>query len=111
MGYTPENAANKGQANGYATLGADSKVPLDQLPTIPEGHTHTNKAIIDKITAGTADFYDLDSFTTDAEFNEVIVARDTYLSLDARLDDFSSDIDAGVFGDSTTEVAIDGGSF
>jgi len=111
LGFTPENTSNKGQANGYATLGSDSKVPLDQLPTIPEGHSHSNKTIIDKIIAGTSVSYDLDSFTTDTEFNEVVVARNTYLSLDARLDDFSSDIDAGVFGDSTTEVAIDGGLF
>ncbi|MGL4781738.1 MAG: hypothetical protein ACRCXN_13045 [Bacteroidales bacterium] len=30
IGYTPENAANKGQANGYASLGSDSKVPASQ---------------------------------------------------------------------------------
>ena len=27
LGFTPENSANKGQANGYAPLGSDSKVP------------------------------------------------------------------------------------
>lgn len=33
LDYTPENAANKGKANGYASLGADGKVPADQLPS------------------------------------------------------------------------------
>jgi hypothetical protein len=32
IGYTPENAAIKGVANGYAGLGADGKVPASQLP-------------------------------------------------------------------------------
>lgn len=33
LNYTPENAANKGKANGYASLGGDGKVPADQLPS------------------------------------------------------------------------------
>lgn len=32
LGYTPENAANKGVANGYASLGVDGLVPASQLP-------------------------------------------------------------------------------
>lgn len=32
LGYTPENAANKGVANGYASLDGGGKVPLTQLP-------------------------------------------------------------------------------
>lgn len=32
LGYTPENAANKGANNGYASLGSDGKVPSTQLP-------------------------------------------------------------------------------
>ncbi len=32
LGFTPEDAAHKGQANGYAGLGADGKVPAGQLP-------------------------------------------------------------------------------
>ena len=67
LGFTPENSANKGKANGYAELGTDGKVPSTQLPVIPEGHTHTNKTIIDKITAGAEASYDLDAFVTDAE--------------------------------------------
>ena len=31
--FTPENAANKGVANGYAGLDADGKVPSNQLPS------------------------------------------------------------------------------
>ena len=33
LDYTPENIAKKGKANGYASLGADGKVPADQLPS------------------------------------------------------------------------------
>lgn len=32
ISYTPENAANKGVANGFAALGPDGKVPSNQLP-------------------------------------------------------------------------------
>lgn len=32
LGFTPENIANKGQANGYAPLGADGIVPSAHLP-------------------------------------------------------------------------------
>ena len=34
LGFTPENTANKGAANGYAGLGSDGKVPSSQLPTL-----------------------------------------------------------------------------
>jgi hypothetical protein len=33
LGFTPENTANKGQANGYAGLDAGGKVPSAQLPS------------------------------------------------------------------------------
>ena len=33
LNYTAENIANKGKANGYASLGGDGKVPADQLPS------------------------------------------------------------------------------
>jgi hypothetical protein len=33
LGYTPENPANKGVANGYASLGSDGKVHSTQLPS------------------------------------------------------------------------------
>lgn len=32
LGFTPENAANKGQPNGYAGLDAGGRVPASQLP-------------------------------------------------------------------------------
>ena len=67
IAFTPENTANKGQINGYAGLGSDGKVPAAQLPAAAEGHTHANKSILDKITAGTATTYDLDAFVTDAD--------------------------------------------
>lgn len=37
LGFTPENIANKGAANGYASLGGDGKVPLGQLPSAVTG--------------------------------------------------------------------------
>jgi hypothetical protein len=33
LGYTPENPANKGAANGYASLDGSGKVPASQLPS------------------------------------------------------------------------------
>ena len=33
LGYTPENSANKAQANGYASLDGSGKVPSSQLPS------------------------------------------------------------------------------
>jgi len=33
LGFTPENTANKGAANGYASLDAGGKVPTTQLPS------------------------------------------------------------------------------
>lgn len=61
LGFTPEDSANKGVANGYAALDTNGKIPSSQLPVIAE-HSHANKAILDKITVGTAVSYDLDSF-------------------------------------------------
>lgn len=34
LGFTPENSANKGKASGYASLDANSKVPVSQLPSL-----------------------------------------------------------------------------
>lgn len=34
LGFTPENAANKGAVNGYAGLGSDSRVPAANAPTV-----------------------------------------------------------------------------
>jgi len=34
LGYTAENTANRGAANGYAPLGADSKIPTSYLPAL-----------------------------------------------------------------------------
>ena len=62
LGFTPENIANKGVANGYAGLGDDGKVPSAQLPTF-DSHTHANKDTLDKITTtGTETSYDLHLF-------------------------------------------------
>lgn len=34
LGYTPENVANKGVANGYASLNGSGQVPASQLPAV-----------------------------------------------------------------------------
>ena len=61
LGFAPEDSSNKGIPNGYAALDTNGKIPSSQLPVIAE-HSHANKAILDKITVGTAASYDLDSF-------------------------------------------------
>lgn len=40
LGFTPENAANKGAANGYAGLDAHTKIPLAQLPDASKQQTY-----------------------------------------------------------------------
>lgn len=39
LGFTPENAANKGQANGYADLDANGKVPASRIDFSQTGQT------------------------------------------------------------------------
>lgn len=41
LGFTPENAANKGVANGFAALGSDSKILAYQLPQVAINQTFT----------------------------------------------------------------------
>ena len=36
LGFIPEDSANKGKANGYASLDSTGKIPSTQLPEIPE---------------------------------------------------------------------------
>ena len=40
IGYTPENIANKGVANGYASLDSNTKIPLSQLPDTAKQQTY-----------------------------------------------------------------------
>jgi len=41
IGYTPENAANKGAANGYAPLGSDVKIATTYLPAITMNNVYS----------------------------------------------------------------------
>jgi len=51
LGFTPENSANKGVANGYPSLDATGKIPAGQLPSyvddIIEGYFYTNKFYVE----------------------------------------------------------------
>lgn len=69
--FAPEDSANKGMAGGYAELGEDGKVPLARLPDIPEGHTHDNKATLDKITGSIKPAYNLDIFITGDDLTDL----------------------------------------
>ncbi len=40
IGYIPENIANKGIANGYASLDSNTKIPLSQLPDTAKQQTY-----------------------------------------------------------------------
>jgi hypothetical protein len=62
LGYTPENPANKGQANGYASLDSNGLVPSGQLPSY-----------VDDVV----EFADLASFPTTGETGKIYVAVDT----------------------------------
>lgn len=62
LGFTPENTANKGQANGYASLGADGIVPSNQLPSF-----------VDDVL----EFANLAAFPVTGEQGKIYVALDT----------------------------------
>ena len=57
LGFTPENAANKGVANGYASLDGNGTVPVTQLPTeginasTLNGHPDTYFATADQLSS------------------------------------------------------------
>lgn len=61
LGFTPENAANKGAVNGYASLGSDGKVPSAQLPESGSyqgtWNASTNTPTIVPSTGSNGDFY------------------------------------------------------
>jgi hypothetical protein len=40
LGYEPENPANRGQANGYASLDSGGKIPLSLIPDVARQQTH-----------------------------------------------------------------------
>jgi hypothetical protein len=46
LGFTPENSANRGGANGYAPLNSSSAVPLTNLPVIPFAQTSGVQAVL-----------------------------------------------------------------
>ncbi len=62
LGYTPENAANKGAANGYASLDSGGKVPSAQLPSFVDD-------VLEYINTG--------SFPVTGESGKIYVALDT----------------------------------
>lgn len=77
-----ELTANKGAANGYASLGEDGKVPAAQLPASSGGGMSTLRTTGDQIVNGTAyrDITDLTfpvSSNTDYAFKFYIVFRST----------------------------------
>ena len=62
LGFTPENAANKGQANGYASLDSGGKVPSSQLPSF-----------VDDVK----EYANLAAFPATGETDKIYVALDT----------------------------------
>lgn len=62
LGFTPENSANKGVANGYAELDATGKVPSSQLPSY-----------VDDVL----EFATLADFPATGETGKIYVTKDT----------------------------------
>lgn len=56
LGFTPENTANKGQNNGYASLDATGKVPAGQLPSIGGGQEVITPTNVSPANAATGIF-------------------------------------------------------
>jgi hypothetical protein len=48
LGYTPENIANKGMSNGYATLDTNGKIPLSQIPDLARSNTFIVETIAER---------------------------------------------------------------
>ncbi len=48
LGFTPENAANKNTANGYAGLGAGSKITASQISAVLASSDLTNDSALEK---------------------------------------------------------------
>jgi hypothetical protein len=65
LGFTPENTANKGSANGYASLDETGKVPAAQLP-----------AYVDDVL----EFANLAAFPATGSTGIIYVAMDTNMS-------------------------------
>jgi hypothetical protein len=62
LGFTPENSANRGAANGYASLNSSGQIPSGQLPSY-----------VDDVIEGT----NLASFPATGETGKIYVALDT----------------------------------
>lgn len=62
LGFTPENPANKGAANGYAPLGADTKIAATYLPSY-----------VDDVL----EYANLAAFPASGESGKIYVAQDT----------------------------------
>jgi len=62
LGFTPENSANRGVANGYASLNSSGQIPSGQLPSY-----------VDDVIEGT----NLASFPATGETGKIYVALDT----------------------------------
>jgi len=83
LGFTPENFANKGIADGYAGLDAAGKVPLAQLPVTGSGDML--KAVYDTTDNGVVDNSEKVNGLTvetavpsDAEFTDTIYTHPTF---------------------------------
>jgi lysophospholipase L1-like esterase len=54
IGYTAENLANKGIANGYASLDATGKIPSSQITPVPLGYTFVESSMAGMLGLSTA---------------------------------------------------------
>lgn len=113
LGFTPENSANKGQANGYASLGADGRVPAGQLPQALT-NTYTKTEIDDKDTAvSTALNTALNQEISNARAAESAIAADlaTHISNNAihvtqnEKDAWDAKVDAGDLNPFNTHIS------
>ena len=58
LGFTAENSANKGAANGYAPLDSSSDVPLPNIPNLPESQiTNLTSDLASKVSTDTVIAY------------------------------------------------------
>jgi hypothetical protein len=85
VGYIPENVANKGVANGYASLDSNGKVPNSQLPS-PRVYSTASAAIV-TFSADSYDAVDVTALATGITFSNPTGSPQNFQRLIIRVKD------------------------
>ncbi|HZJ83443.1 MAG TPA: hypothetical protein VFD57_06510 [Clostridia bacterium] len=79
LGFTPENTSKKGAANGYASLDANKKVPLAQLPSMGIGQEQLDGHIDNFIPHGKLNCTTSLTYNANGEVTQIDVKQESTL--------------------------------